>query len=193
VGHPHAGVPAARMQFIIRVLAMIKKKKGTKKATAQKSAKKNRKPRLKKEIDVTKVRKEVSQVVKSQATELTQAVVEEGMKGQVGSVRYLFEMANIFPVQENAEAPTEEEDSFAKILLSRMEAPAKPDKDEDDEVDDTELSTEEEAKPAQAVAVRGQESPRLPLGAGPRHTPTSGGNEKKETVETPVGTATSVT
>jgi hypothetical protein len=165
---------------------MIKKKKKTKTATAQKSAK-GRKPRLKKEkeMDVVEVRKQVTEVVQSQATELTQAVVKEGMKGQVSPVRYLFEMANIFPIQENAEKPTEEEDSFAKILLSRMEAPAKRDKEEDDDGDDAEVTTPDEAKPAPAAVVRGQEPP-------PHKQPSVDG-EKKETVEALVGTGTSVT
>jgi hypothetical protein len=162
---------------------MIKRKKKTKKAMGQKSAKNGRKPRPKKEIDVVEVRKEVSQIVKSQAAELTQAVVEEGKKGQVPPVRYLFEMANIFPVQENAEQATEEEDCFAKILLSRMDAPAKPEKEEDDEAEDTEVSMEDEAKPAQAAEVRGEE----------RHTQARGDSMQKETVETSVGTGISVT
>jgi hypothetical protein len=164
---------------------MIKKKKGTKKATGQKSAKKGQKTRLKKELNPAEVRKQVSQIVQSEAVLMTHAVVEEGKKGQVAPVRYLFEMANIFPAQANAEQATEEEDCLAKVLLSRMQAPAKPEKEEEDEVDDTEVSTEDEAKPAQAAAVRGQECPR--------HMPTSGEGEKKETVETPVGAATSVT
>jgi hypothetical protein len=150
---------------------MIKKKKRTKKATGQKSAKKSRKPRPKKEIDIVEVRKQVSQIVKSGAAELTQAVVGEGMKGQVAPVRYLFEMANIFPVQENAEQATEEEDSLAKILLSRMQAPAKPEKEEDEAAEDV----GDDVKTSASSPVASESS------------------EKKETVETPVGMATSVT
>jgi hypothetical protein len=150
---------------------MIKKKKSRKKTTAPKSAKKVRKPRLKKEINIVEVRKQVSQIVKSGAAELTQAVVGEGMKGQVAPVRYLFEMANIFPVQENAEQETEEEDSLAKILLSRMQAPAKPEKEEDDEAA---KDGEQEVKAASSPVA-------------------SGHGDKETTVETPVGVATSVT
>jgi hypothetical protein len=150
---------------------MIKKKKSRKKTTGQKSAKKVRKPRPKKEIDIVEVRKQVSQIVKSGAAELTQAVVGEGMKGQVAPVRYLFEMANIFPVQENAEQATEEEDSLAKILLSRMQAPAKPEKEEDEAAEDV----GDEVKTSASSPVASENS------------------EKKETVETPVGMATSVT
>ena len=150
---------------------MIKKKKSRKKTTGQKSAKKVRKPRPKKEIDIVEVRKQVSQIVKSGAAELTHAVVGEGMKGQVAPVRYLFEMANIFPVQENAEQATEEEDSLAKILLSRMQAPAKPEKEEDEAAEDV----GDEVKTSASSPVASENS------------------EKKETVETPVGMATSVT
>jgi len=150
---------------------MIKKKKSRKKTTGQKSAKKVRKPRPKKEIDIVEVRKQVSQIVKSGAAELTHAVVGEGMKGQVAPVRYLFEMANIFPVQENAEQATEEEDSLAKILLSRMQAPAKPEKEEDEAAEDV----GDDVKTSASSPVASENS------------------EKKETVETPVGMATSVT
>jgi hypothetical protein len=163
---------------------MIKKKKRTKKAAAQKSAKKGRKTPVKKETNLAEVRKQVTEIVQSEAALMAQAVVQEGKKGQVAPVRYLFEMANIFPVQANAEQATEEEDCLAKILLARMEAPAKPEKEDDDEADGTEVSTEEEARPARA-AIRGQESPR--------QTPASGDSEKKETVGTTVGTTSSVT
>jgi hypothetical protein len=150
------------------------KKKGTKKAAEQKSAKKVRKRRpTKKDINPAEVRKQVSQMVQSQAAELTQAVVEEGMKGQVAPVRYLFEMANIFPAQANTEQASEEEDCLAKILLSRMEAPAKPEKEEDDETADED--PEDTVKPPAAAPAA------------------SGNSEKKETAEARVGTTTSVT
>ena len=148
------------------------KKKATKKATGQKSAKKGRKMRPKKELNPAEVRKQVSQIVQSEAVEMTQAVVKEGMKGQVAPVRYLFEMANIFPVQANGEQATEEEDCLAKILLSRMEAPAKPEKQQEDD------ETAEDVDDVKA----------------PASTPATGGNsEKKETTETAVGMATPVT
>ena len=161
---------------------MKKKKKRTTKAVGQKSAKKARKPEVKKDINLAEVRKQVSDIVQSEAAEMTQAVVQEGKKGQVAPVRYLFEMANIFPVQANAEQATDEEDCLAKILLSRMEAPSKPEKEEDDEGDDSEVNAPDAVKPGQAGAVHGQ--------GHPHHIPASETGEKEET---PVGTTTSVT
>jgi hypothetical protein len=149
------------------------KKKGTKKATGRKRAKKSRKVRLKKNVNAADVRKQVSEMVQSQAAELTQAVVEEGMKGQVAPVRYLFEMANIFPAQANVEQASEEEDCLAKILLSRIEAPAKPEKEEDDEIAGEDAEENVKTPPSSPAA--------------------SGNGEKKETAEAPVGIATSVT
>jgi hypothetical protein len=148
------------------------KKKAAKKTAGKHSAKKDAKKRLKKEIDPAVVRKQVSQIVKSEATEMTQAVVEEAKKGQLAPVRYLFEMAKIFPEQVSPEQATEEEDCLAKILLSRIDAPQKPETDEDEAV-----HTEEEQSPGATAAV------------------TSDGSEsaKKETAQATVGMSTSVT
>jgi hypothetical protein len=145
------------------------KKKATTKSTAQKRAKKSAKKKLKKETNPAEVRKQVSRIVEAEATLMTRAVVDEAKKGQLAPVRYLFEMANIFPAQANPDTATEEEDCLAKILLSRMEAPAKPEKEDEDE-----LNSGEEAATTAVVS-----------------DPAEG--VKKEAAQVSVGIVTSVT
>jgi hypothetical protein len=152
---------------------MIKNK--AKKNTEKKSTKKSARKKLKKGTNPAEVRKYVSRIVESEAAEMTRAVVGEAKKGQLGPVKFLFEMANIFPAQTDPEHATEEEDSLAKILLSRMEAPAKPEEDDDD--NDEPAGTEAEGK--------GPES--LPAAVNVAET------EKKEIVTPFVGVATVVT
>lgn len=142
------------------------KKRATKKNTGKKSAKKSATKKPKTETNPVEVHKQVSQIVKSQAAELTQAVVEEGMKGQVAPVRYLFEMANIFPAQTDPEHATEEEDCLAKILLSRMEAPPEPEKEDDDEPEDTETGKTSASAPAASGGEGEKQESGAPVGAG---------------------------
>lgn len=137
--------------------AMIKKK-ASKKLTGQKSANKSAKKRLKKETNPAAVRKEVSRIVEAEAVEMMQAVVGEAKKGQLAPVKYLFEMANIFPPQTDPEHATEEEDCLAKILLSRMEAPTKPEKNQEDDGGE-EVDAEAEAKTTATTDRTEQECP----------------------------------
>jgi hypothetical protein len=131
------------------------KKKAAKKTTGKKKAKKSNTPRLKKETNPSAVRKQVSRIVESQAAKMTRAVVGEAIKGQLAPVKYLFEMANIFPGQTDPEkAPEESADCLAEILLSKIEAPAKPENEGEDELEDAENGEtgDAERKPVLAVA-----------------------------------------
>ena len=114
---------------------MRKKTKSKSKTAAEKPAKKRRKKteaKGDKDTNPAEVRKEISKLVKADAAEMTQAVIGEGKKGQLAPVRYLFEMANIFPpVQDGSEA-TPEEDCLAKMLLDRLNAADKPAEKADD-------------------------------------------------------------
>jgi hypothetical protein len=101
------------------------KKKAKKKTAAKKSAKKKRAAKSAKELNPAEVRKEVSQMVQAEATEMAAAVIGEGRKGQLAPVRYLFEMANIFPPAPDGDEATDEEDCLAKMLLAKLNAPAK--------------------------------------------------------------------
>jgi hypothetical protein len=101
------------------------KKKAKRKTAAKKSVKKKRPAKGAKELNPAEVRKEVSQMVQAEATEMAAAVIGEGRKGQLAPVKYLFEMANIFPPAPDGEQATEEEDCLAKMLLAKLNAPAK--------------------------------------------------------------------
>jgi hypothetical protein len=53
--------------------------------------------------------------------------VHEGKKGQVSPVKYLLEMAGIFPVPEaEVNAPDKNEQSLAETLLDRLGIPKYP-------------------------------------------------------------------
>jgi hypothetical protein len=107
---------------------MIKKKaKG--KAAAKKGAKaKNRastRRSKKKELNPVATWKDVAMLVESHATAMAEAVIEEGEKGQVSLVKFLFEVAKIGPPPEGAET-TEEEESLAKTLFRTLNIPMTP-------------------------------------------------------------------
>jgi hypothetical protein len=72
------------------------------------------------------VLKNISALVEAQADKLAEAVIGEGMKGQVSPVKYLFEMAHIYPQPPAAIAPTKDEDSLAETLLDRLKIPKTP-------------------------------------------------------------------
>jgi hypothetical protein len=126
------------------------KKKAAKKTAMKKGARKSAK-KFKKETDPAEVRKQVSMIVKAEAALMTQAVVDEAKKGQLAPVRYLFDMVNIFPGQTDPEkAPEESADCLAEILLSKIEAPAKPEKEGEGDLEDAENSVQGGEKMASA-------------------------------------------
>lgn len=110
------------------------KKKATKKSEETKTANKVG-IRRKKELNPAEVRKDIAKMVESHAEKMAQAVIDEGEKGQVAQVKFLFEIANIFPAPTDGSIATTEEDSLAKTLLDRLNIPDKPvvaDQDEDE-------------------------------------------------------------
>jgi len=80
------------------------------------------------------VRKEIAQMVAAEATTMAQAVIDEGKKGQLATVKYLFEVAEIFPASTDGSFATTDEDCLARTLLNRMDVPLEPvARDEEDE------------------------------------------------------------
>lgn len=113
-------------------------KKRTKKKTAgRKAGTKEGDVHADAEKNPAEVRKEVAELVKAYATEMARAVIGEGNKGQLAPVKYLFEVANIFPAAQDGMQATAEEDCLAKILLERLNLAAKPDEKKEDEAGDT--------------------------------------------------------
>ena len=117
---------------------MIKKKaKG--KAGARKVGKKkgtSGRKNSKKELNPVGTWKDVAALVESHATAMAEAVIEEGEKGQVSPVKFLFEMAKIGPPAEGTEA-SEEEESLAKTLFRTLNIPLTPVAADQYEAEDT--------------------------------------------------------
>ena len=103
-----------------------KSKKASGKDTKKAAKKKVRKSKPKKERDAKEVRHECSKLVKEDATKVTAAVIGEAKKGQLGPMKYLFEMANIFPQADDGSQTSAEEDSLAETLLTRLGIPTHP-------------------------------------------------------------------
>ncbi len=78
-----------------------------------------------------------------------EAVIDEGEKGQLATVKYLFEMAAIFPASTDGSHATEDEDCLARTLLNRLDLPTEPvGRDEEDEPVRTAKSTTASGKDA---------------------------------------------
>ena len=102
-----------------------KKNKPKTKPPAKKSAgRTTRKER--KAVDLAEVRKDIANIVGSEATEMTHAVVDDALKGQLAPVKYLFEVAGLYPAAGEAAEPKPEEDSLARTLLRRLGLPEDP-------------------------------------------------------------------
>ena len=120
-------------------MAMIKKKAkrtgkaGKSKAKAKRSAKGSAATRTKKQVDPSEVRKDIAQIVGSEAKNMTWAVVDEALKGQVAPTKFLFEVAGVYPPVTDGEQATHEEDCLAKTLLERLDIRKRPAQEEDEE------------------------------------------------------------
>jgi hypothetical protein len=99
------------------------KKKAKKSATTKKIAKK--KTKQKKQKDAAQVHQDISAIVKSAAREITEAVVVHAIQGELGSAKYLLEMAGVYPKTTDGSQATAEEDCLAKTLLDRLGPPVK--------------------------------------------------------------------
>jgi len=101
------------------------------KTTAKKKAKKKSGTRAKKETSPADVRKKVSKIVHAKAVKMARAVIgetDEKMREdlQLATVKYLFEMAEIYPPQADQDVATADEDCLAKTLLNRLNIPDVP-------------------------------------------------------------------
>ena len=103
---------------------MIKKKAKSKK-TAKKTQRQKTRKATNRELNPSGVRKDIAAKIEAQADELADAVIEEGKKGQLATVKYLFEMAHIHPevLEENK---LKEEESLAATLLDKLGIPQEP-------------------------------------------------------------------
>ena len=110
---------------------MIKKKAIGKKVTRKTTKrKKSMKKAGETKLNPSEVRKDIAAMVEAEAGELAGAVIEEGKKGQLATVKYLFEMAHIYP-EALVEAIIEDgkknaEKSLAETLLDSLGIPKDP-------------------------------------------------------------------
>ncbi len=125
------------------------KKKAKGKTGAKKAAKKKSAGKGNQEINPAEMRNELAQMVGSEAVLMTQAVIDEGKKGQLATVKYLFEMAEIYPLSTDGSHATENEDCLARTLLNRMDIPDEPiARDEEDAPKATRSTEKVVVKPA---------------------------------------------
>jgi hypothetical protein len=104
--------------------AKAKVKAKTKKTEGQ-SAEKPDKPADLAPVNLAVVRKDITNIVGNEATTLTRAVMAEGRKGQLAPVKYLFEVAGLYPASEESQTKPEEA-SLARTLLHRLGLPEDP-------------------------------------------------------------------
>jgi hypothetical protein len=78
-----------------------------------------------KPVDAAQARENVASLVRGSATEIATGVLTLAKAGQLASVKYLFEMAGLYPAIEEA-ARTLPENSLAHTLLRRMGQPTEP-------------------------------------------------------------------
>jgi len=109
------------------------KKKAKSKTAAKKPAKKKSSRTGRKQSNPAEVRNDIAEMVKSEATTMAQAVIDEGKKGQLATVKYLFEVAEIYPPSTDGSHASADEDCLARTLLNRMDIPDEPiGRDEED-------------------------------------------------------------
>ena len=118
---------------------MTKKKTQKSKPVAKKAAKKKRAKRSRKEKTAAEVRHDIAKIVKAHAQKMAKAVINDGEKGQLPPVKYLFEMADIYPAAVDGSESTAEEDSLAETLLNRLGVPTQPIVLDDEDDGDTVL------------------------------------------------------
>lgn len=110
-------------------------------------------------------------MVETQARTMAQAVIDEGKKGQLATVKYLFEMAKIFPEATDGSQATTDEESLAKTLLRRLDLPEEPVVRDEEDLPQAVTSVEKAApKPA-------EEAENSDSGSGPE-----AGGERRELV-----------
>jgi hypothetical protein len=109
------------------------KKKAKGKATKKGTAKTKSVGKSKKELNPAEVLEVIAQMVKSEAALMAEAVIGEGKKGQLATVKYLWEVAKIFPEATDGSQASVDEECLAKTLLRRLDVPENPvGRDEED-------------------------------------------------------------
>jgi hypothetical protein len=125
-----------------------KKAKGNSEGKTEQSVEKSGK-RPKKPADIVQVRESITNMVTNSAKAIAKQVIEDAKSGQLASVKYLFEVAGLYPLTEETAAALPEH-SLAHTLLRRMGLPTEPVIRDEDQVPAALTGTAREAgrKPA---------------------------------------------
>jgi len=114
------------------------KKKAKPKAKSEPA--KKRATRTKKAAKVAnpaEMRRSIATLVESEMKSIGHAVVEEAKKGQLATVKYLFEVSGVYPEApgQSQAKPEEEEETLARLLLTRLGLSLEPAISPDDEAE----------------------------------------------------------
>ena len=97
------------------------------KKASKKAPRSATKKRTTKDVDQQEVRKKVRNLVLDSAEELVRAVVAEVVsKAQAPQMKTLFEMVGLFGSGAEPDAPPEDDQALAKVLLDRFNLPDVP-------------------------------------------------------------------
>jgi hypothetical protein len=80
----------------------------------------------KKQENASKVREDIAGMVKSGALDIAEVVMDHAMAGELAPVKFLFEMAGVYPASTDGSTESAEEDCLAKTLLDRLNIPDSP-------------------------------------------------------------------
>jgi hypothetical protein len=123
-------------------------------------------------VDLAEVRKEITNIVGTNAAELVRAVVATGKTGQLTPVKYLFEVTGLYPASESSESKPDKE-SLAHTLMRGLNLPERPVVDEDSEDAGS-------ATPGPAVQGAGAQEPVKQEGSADSGTDSSGKHSSGE-------------
>jgi hypothetical protein len=119
---------------VFRKLSVHRMKKSKPKAAAAKKPAKKKSVRVQKPANPMEMRQSVTDMVESEMQNITHAVVEEAKKGQLATVKYLFEVSGVYPsATEQSQGKPEEGETLARMLLTRLGLPLEPANSSDDE------------------------------------------------------------
>lgn len=108
-----------------RASSAIKKATGKRSQAAKTSVPKESLEQTPQPVDAAQARENVANLVRASATEIATGVFTVAKAGQLASVKYLFEVAGLYPATEEAAAMLPE-NSLAHTLLRRMGQPTEP-------------------------------------------------------------------
>ena len=82
-------------------------------------------------VNVDAIRRQIANLVGNRALEVVQQVLDQTGRGNYQAIKYLFEIAGLFPVTVTED--TSSDDSLTKTLLDYLGDAAQPESGQDDE------------------------------------------------------------